>query len=170
MRRSRKTLPLVALLALAGCGDKSDGTGPGQVATERFAATFAGTSVVPVTTATSTGRITLDVVDDSLLRFSLNVTNMTGITQAHLHTGASGANGAILAWLLPVNGTAAQSPSVALDGEIAIGDISPTWIRGTPRLAMDSVKALARAGRLYVDVHTSAFPNGEVRGQIAKLP
>ena len=95
---------------------------------------------------------------------------MAGITQAHLHTAAAGANGNVLAWLLPVNGNAAQAGSVALTGVVSLGDIAPSWIRGTPRLAMDSVVALMRAGRVYVDLHSTTFTNGELRGQVAKLP
>jgi CHRD domain len=168
MLRSRYSFPALALLSLAGCGGAavSDSTGPVD---ERFSATLAGTSVVPATTSTSAGTLTLEA-RDSTLGFSLSITNMTGVTQAHLHSAAAGANGATLVWLLPVNGNNAQTPSVTLDGVISLGDIAPSWVRGSPRLAMDSVKALMRAGKVYVDVHTSAFTNGEVRGQIAKMP
>ncbi|MDZ7631054.1 MAG: CHRD domain-containing protein [Gemmatimonadaceae bacterium] len=171
MLRSRTTLPTLALLTLAGCGGSDAGgdtTGP---AAERFSATLAGSSVVPATTSTNSGTISLESVPgDSIVKFSLSVSNMAGITQAHLHSGAAGANGAILAWLLPVNGTAAQAPSVALDGVISLGDIAPSWIRGTPRLTMDSVKALMVAGRVYVDLHSSTNTAGELRGQVARLP
>lgn len=171
MLRSRTTLSALALLTLAGCGagaGDSDGTGP---APERFTATLSGAGVVPATASTTTGSITFSSVPgDSILTYSLSVSNMTGVTQAQLHSGAAGANGPILAWLLPVNGNAAQAPSVALDGVISLGDIAPAWIRTNPRLTMDSVKALMIAGRAYVDVHSSAFPNGELRGQIGRAP
>ncbi len=170
MLRSRSTLPTLALLTLAGCGSSGGDatTGP---AGEKFSATLAGTSAVPATASTNTGSITLSIVPgDSILKFELSVGNMAGITQAHLHTAAAGANGNVLAWLLPVNGNAAQAGSVALTGVVSLGDIAPSWIRGTPRLAMDSVVALMRAGRVYVDLHSTTFTNGELRGQVAKLP
>jgi CHRD domain len=169
MRRSRICLSAITVAALAGCGDKGGGdtTGPEG---EKFSAQLSGSSVVPAVTTTSTGSIQLQLVGDTLINFSLSVAGMTGVTQAHLHNAAAGANGATLVWLLPVNGNAAQPPSVPLTGVIATGDIEPTWVRGNPRLAMDSVKALLRAGRLYVDVHSSAFTNGEIRGQVARTP
>ncbi len=170
MLRSRTTLPALALLSLAGCGGGAAADGGLGPAPERFTATLAGSSVVPATTSTVTGSISFEAMTDSTLSYSLSVTNMTGVTQAHLHSAAAGANGTTLVWLLPVNGNAAQAPSVALDGVISIGDISPTWVRGTPRLAMDSVKALMRAGRVYVDVHSSTFTAGEIRGQVARAP
>jgi hypothetical protein len=169
MFRPHKALPALALLSLAGCGGNATGDDALGPADERFNATLAGSSVVPATTSTSSGTITLEA-RDSTLSFTLSVANMGGITQAHLHNAAAGANGATLVWLLPVNGNAAQAPSVVLDGVISLGDISPAWVRGTPRLAMDSVKALMRAGRVYVDVHSSTFTNGELRGQIARAP
>lgn len=166
MLRLRSTSALLAVLAMTGCGGDGDGTaGP---ASEKFSGSLNGASMVPATASTTTGRVTFETVGDSTLRFSLSVVNMTGITQAHLHSGAAGATGQLLVWLLPVNGTAAQAPSVTLDGEISIGDIAPAWIRGTPRLAMDSVKALMRTGRVYVDVHSSAFTGGEIRGQVSR--
>ena len=168
MLRSRTTFPTLALLTLAGCGGSAAGdtTGP---ASEKFSAALAGSSVVPATTSTSSGSITFEA-RDSTLSYSLSVANMGGITQAHLHTAASGANGATIVWLLPVNGNSAQAPSVTLDGVISIGDIAPAWVRSSPRIAMDSVKALMRAGKVYVDVHSSTFTNGELRGQVARTP
>jgi hypothetical protein len=170
MHRTHSTLKALALLTLAGCGSGGGGDDTTGPAPERFTATLAGSSVVPATTSAKTGSITFETVGDSMVNYSLSVASMSGITQAHLHNAASGANGAILAWLLPVNGNAAQAASVELDGVISIGDIAPAWIRGTPRLAMDSVKALMRAGRVYVDVHSSTFTNGELRGQVARQP
>jgi hypothetical protein len=168
--RARTSLPALALLTLAGCGGDGADTTAGP-APERFVATLNGASVVPATTSTNTGTVTFESApSDTVMAFTLSVGRMTGITQAHLHNAAAGANGPILVWLLPVNGTAAQTPSVELSGTISLGNIEPSWVRGTPRLAMDSVKALMRAGRLYVDVHSSAFTNGELRGQVQRAP
>ena len=171
MRLSRTLVPAVTLALVTACGGKAGSDDPTGPTSEKFSATLSPGAVVPATTSTSTGAITFSSVPgDSIVSFSLSVTNMAGITQAHLHSGAPGASGAILAWLLPVNGTAAQTPSVSLDGVISLGDIAPSWVKGTPRIAIDSVKALMRKGLVYVDVHSSTFTNGELRGQLAKLP
>ncbi len=171
MSRSRTTLPVLALFALAGCGAKDGPETPAGPTAERFTAVLNGTGVVPATTSTVIGSVSFSAVPgDSILSYTVSVANMTGVTQAHLHNATAGANGAIVAWLLPVNGNAAQAPSVTLDGVISLGEIAPTWIRGAPRLAMDSVKALMRAGRLYVDVHSSTFTAGEIRGQVQRAP
>lgn len=171
MIRARNALPALALLTIAGCGGSDGADTTAGPAPERFTAVLNAAGVVPATTSASTGTISFESVPgDSAMSFSLSVTNMGGITQAHLHNAAAGANGPALAWLLPVNGNAAQAPSVTLDGVISLGNIEPAWIRGTPQLAMDSVKALLRAGRLYVDVHSSTFTAGEIRGQVQRAP
>ncbi len=171
MIRARTALPALALLTLSACGGNDGADTAAGPAPERFTAVLNGASVVPATTSTSTGSIRFESAPgDSVMSFSLSVANMGGITQAHLHNAAAGANGPTLAWLLPVNGNAAQQPSVTLNGEISLGTIEPAWIRSNPRLAMDSVKALLRAGRLYVDVHSSTSTAGEIRGQVQRAP
>lgn len=152
--------------SLAACGDDA-ATAPRG---ERFTAQLLGTNVVPAVTTTASGSATFEVVNDTLIRYTLDVAGITGVTQANVHTGAAGANGAILLWLLPGNGTAAQTPSVDLTGTIAEGEIARSWIRGTPQISLDSLKALFRAGRAYVNVRTQLRTAGEIRGQIQPAP
>jgi hypothetical protein len=165
MRFLRPALPL-ALASLAAC-ESNDGTAP---AGERFFADLSGANEVPAVTTTATGRAEFELVNNDVIRFTLNVTGMTGITQAHIHTGSATQNGPVRVWLLPVNGTAGQSPSVELTGTIAEGDIARDWVRGTPVITFDSLKTLIRGGGTYVNVHTQLRAGGEIRGQIARVP
>jgi hypothetical protein len=79
------------------------------------------------------------------------VVNTIGVTgsEAHIHQGAPGQNGPVVASL-------AQTPSGSgiWTGKIAVTDAQINSI-------MD--------GGFYVDVHSAAFPEGELRGQIAQL-
>lgn len=165
MRRLRPTLPLV-LASLAAC-DGNDGTAP---AGERFFADLSGANEVPAVVTTATGRAEFELINNDVIRFTLNVTGMTGITQAHIHTGTTTQNGPVRVWLLPVNGTGGQQPSVELTGTIAEGDIARDWVRGTPVITFDSLKTLIRGGGAYVNVHTQLRTGGEIRGQIARVP
>lgn len=153
---------LMMSVVLASCGGDG-GTAP---AVEKFSATLAGSSEVPAVTSTASGTVAFEAVGDTALSFSLQVTGLTGATMGHIHTGAAGVNGGIIVWLLPANGTAAQVPSQPLTGVISTGTIAQAWVRGTPAISLDSLKKLMRAKAVYVNVHTSAFANGEIRGQI----
>lgn len=166
MRRLRLSLPL-ALASLAACGEGNDGTAP---AGERFFADLNGANEVPAVTTTATGRAEFEFINNDAIRFTLNVTGMSGITQAHIHTGTATQNGPIRIWLLPVNGTATQTPSVELTGTIAEGDIARDWVRGTPVITFDSLRTLIRNNVTYVNVHTQLRTGGEIRGQIARVP
>jgi hypothetical protein len=99
----------------------------------------------------------------------VSTTSITGVTMAHIHTGVAGVNGGVLVWLAPPNGTAPQAASGAINGQLAAGRFNASWIRGVggqPAITLDSLKKLMRTGAAYVNVHTSAFGGGEVRGQI----
>ena len=164
-RLGRIVLTTVAAAGLvSGCGSDGTGTGP---AVERWSATLAGSNEVPaVTTTTASGTATFEAVGDTAISFTVSVTGLTGMTMGHIHTGASTVNGGILVWLLPANGTAAQSPSPQLTGVISTGTLAQSWIRGSPAITLDSLKKLMRTRTAYVNVHTSAFGGGEIRGQV----
>jgi hypothetical protein len=84
--------------------------------------------------------------------FGLTVRNLEGVTGAHVHRGAAGANGPIVVSLSAPTGweTAASSGCVRVASSLARA------IRRNPR-------------RYYVSVHTDALPNGAIRGQLRRL-
>lgn len=165
MRITRRMLGLGALLVgtFAGCSESDEGTGP---TAERWSAALAGSNEVPAVTTSASGSATFEAVGDTAISFSVSVTGLTGTTQGHIHTGAAGVNGGVLVWLLPANGTAAQAPAPTLTGVISTGTIARSWIRGTTPITLDSLKALMRSRLVYVNIHTSTFTGGELRGQI----
>ena len=113
-----------------------------------------GASVVPAVTTTSTGLFSsyLDPLTRRLA-FRVDVTGLAGITSAHIHRGAAGVNGPVLYNLTSTPGSFTPA----------------TPITGTLQLTEADVADLL-AGNLYVDIHTTAFPNGQVRGQILLQP
>jgi hypothetical protein len=161
-----RTIALATLaLSLAACGDDETTT----PAPERWSASLNGASEVPPVTTTATGAASFEAVGDTAISYSITLNGITGVTMGHIHTGAAGVNGGVMVWLLPPNGSAAQAPSGAINGAAASGRITQAWIRGVggqPAISLDSLKRLMRSGNAYVNVHTSAFGGGEVRGQI----
>lgn len=106
--------------------------------------------------------------DGNTLQYKLNVANIENVTQAHIHlnpTSGTG-NGPILVWLYP------SAPPLQLipgrtDGQLAEGEITAANLRGPlAGKTLADLIALIEADNTYVNVHTTAFPGGEIHGPV----
>lgn len=153
----RGWLAIIALLLLASCG-KSDsstasvgsatvaGTAASQEPVNTFAAALTGAEEAPPTQSTALGSGTLVVDSDN--RNAIATVTTTGIqgTAAHIHEGAPGVSGPVL---FPLSET---SPG------------SGIW---TAKITLTEAQFNSlQAGNFYFNVHSTAFPNGEIRGQL----
>jgi hypothetical protein len=150
MRRSTLAVSLCLVLALgfAGCDNDED--------TEKFIAALTGASEVPPTGSTGTGSATFEL-DGTTVTFDLQVNGITGVTAAHIHSGAAGVNGPIRVNLFLGPTTGAQNGRL-VQGSFTASDVQV--------LSFDAILAEMRAGTAYVNVHSVAFPTGEIRGQV----
>jgi hypothetical protein len=107
-----------------------------------------GAGVVPPSgsSATGLGRFTLNRPANTIT-YHLAVSGMSG-TSAHLHLGAAGAGNPAI--LHPLSGGAT------------------VWQGTTPALTPADVVTLLNEG-IFVDVHSAAFPGGEIRGQLVPV-
>ncbi len=145
-RRTATQMSLAAMLvagaALTGCSVMNK-----QSSLVAFTTQLRGANEVPANASTGSGSV--DAVFDTstnLLRWKVNYTRLSGpATAGHFHGPAAiGANaGVALGWASPV-----RSP---MDGSATL----------TPAQAADLM-----AGRWYANIHTAAYPAGEVRGQM----
>ena len=106
-----------------------------------------GASEVPPSSSTATGRGRADLNPETL-GISIAITT-TGVaaSAAHLHIGAAGVNGAII---VPLT-----------EGPVG------AWT-SAPGATLTQAQAVAfAAGGTYFNVHSAAFPGGEIRGQAA---
>lgn len=168
-RFSRSAASLVGALlvgaALANCSDDETPVAPTPLV--KFRATLVGSEEVPpvVTTATGSSEFTLSRTNDTLF-VSITVNGLSNVRFGHFHTGARGANGAVVATLVePPTLTGPQN------GRIGRQFITATNLSGT--LAGQPLSALVsqlRAGGIYVNLHTDANAGGELRGQVALVP
>ena len=139
-----------APIALAACGmaPKADSTPMGSAGSVTFSATLSGAAEVPANTSAASGKLdaTLDKANNAL-RWTMTYSGLTGpATMAHFHGPAMpGANA----------GVAVPFPSA----------ISPA--AGETTLTLMQIEDLM-AGKWYVNVHTAAFPGGEIRGQMMR--
>jgi hypothetical protein len=102
--------------------------------------------------------------DGSTLNFQIRVANTTGVFAAHLHQAPAGANGPVVVTLLM------QDPSGLVNGVLAEGMITNENLVG-PLLdmeIMDLIKEIQN-GNIYVNIHTSVNPSGELRGQVSEI-
>ncbi len=104
-----------------------------------------GAEEVPAVSSTATGTGTIKVNDDMTVSGSVTTKNIKGIA-AHIHSGATGKNGP------PVIPLEQTSPGV--------------WsVPAGSKLTADQYKTY-KAGELYVNVHSAAHQDGEIRGQL----
>jgi hypothetical protein len=113
----------------------------------------------PVQT-TASGSATFELQSNSTIQFNVNVTGITGVTMAHIHTAVADSAGPIAVTLFT-----SANPTGPLTGTLASGTFDESKIE-LPGVSMDSLLVLMRSGRTYVNVHTEANPDGEIRAQI----
>lgn len=144
---------LLAALALVACEGGDD--------EERYRATLSGAAEVPpqTTNATGTARFT---VDGAELDYTLDVQNITGVIAAHIHPGAAGENKPPIVFLF-----SQAAPGVSISaGSLAAGSVNASNMIASQGVSYDSMLSLIRRGNAYVNVHTTAVPQGLIRGQI----
>jgi len=100
--------------------------------------------------------------DGAALSYELIVANITDVQAAHIHLAPVGTNGSVVAFLFHGPATSGRTQGVLAQGTITAADlIGP--LTGHP--LTDLVSAM-QAGDTYANVHTTAHPAGEIRGQI----
>jgi len=127
---------------------------------EKFNAKLSGQEEVPPVQTTASGMAWFKPMQDKVW-FKLNVTNMQGVTQAHIHTGKQDENGP------PVVTLYKSDTPQPINGKLAYGNITANLLEGPMKGKQISDLATAMSnGSTYVNVHTEKYPNGEIRGQI----
>jgi hypothetical protein len=99
------------------------------------------------------------------LQWTLEVENITDVTAAHIHLGATGENGDVLIPLYTGPVKEGEFSGTLAEGTLSLADI-PVVQGMTP----DQVFGAIQSGGTYVNVHTEQNPNGEIRGQIVFTP
>lgn len=100
--------------------------------------------------------------DGKTLHYKLIVANIANVTQAHIHLAPAGANGPVVAFLFHGPTTNGRFDGVLAQGAITSANLVGP-LTGQPLSAL--INAVS-AGNTYVNVHTTAYPAGEIRGQI----
>ncbi len=132
-------LPALCLLLLAGCS-KDKPFGPNTV---HLGGKLSGQQEVPARLTEANGEMfmTLDL-DTRVLTYEIPYNGLTPVA-GHFHRGAGGVNGPV-----EISFTSLKSP-----------------IRG--QVTLEPIQAEGfQTGQYYANLHTTKFPNGEIRGQV----
>ncbi|MFN2167581.1 MAG: CHRD domain-containing protein [Anaerolineae bacterium] len=107
--------------------------------------------------------------DGSQMKYKLVVNGLDNTIMAHIHVAsAPGANGPVVLWLYP-DAPPFQPTLISGIFNGLLGSRTVTSADLVGPLAGMSLEDLVTAideGRAYVNVHTTAFPAGEIRGTI----
>ena len=143
MLKSYAFLALASVTLLSAC-DKKEVTPPAATVVN-LSATINGAQQVPVNSSTATGNFVGKYDSGTkVLTYTVTYQGFTP-TAAHIHLGAPGANGSV---------------------SIPFANL-PSPITGSVPLSADQADKILNNG-MYVNMHSTASPNGEIRGDIRK--
>lgn len=128
---------LLATAVLAVCASVAQGQ-------TVFTVNMDGAQVPAATAFTGSGTVTLNAAETQITVAVTHDIPNGNVTDGHIHQGAPGVNGGIV---LPFPGQGANPINEVIN-------VSPAQV------------AVLKAGNYYINIHTFAFPGGEIRGQI----
>lgn len=133
---------------------------------QKFAAKLLGRNEVPPVKTDATGRLALVLSKDKKrLFYRLEVNQLNRFISAHLHLGAVGVNGPIVAFLF-----GETIPGISVDRGIIKGTLTAEKLTGPlqGKKIADLVRKINK-GQIYVNAHTEQHPDGEIRGQVRQV-
>jgi hypothetical protein len=155
---------VVALLAI--------GAPAGVVAQGTFDARLSGFQEVPPISTNGNGRFSANVAGsgaDLRIEYELRYSGLGApATAAHVHFGQRGVSAAVSAFLCGGGNKPACPAEGTVTGTIRAGDVIGPENRGIAAGQIDELVRAMRAGVTYANVHSTQYPEGEIRGQIAE--
>jgi hypothetical protein len=111
-------------------------------------------------------------IEDSQISYTLTYTLENPATVAHIHFAQRHVGGGVIAFLCG-GGTKPPCPPgvgspATVSGVITPADILGPASQGIEPGSFDEAVRAIRAGATYANVHSTRWPNGEIRGQIGK--
>lgn len=167
---SKSPVVIVALIGLVALAAPS-------FAQTSFTATLNAAQVVGGTAspATGTATLTLNAAQDTLT-YSITLTGLDldglqtpadpsdNVTNFHFHAAAVGVNGPVVFGLIAPG----HDPDDLAINPVA-GTVSGAW-ENTDVNPLSGQLANLLAGGLYLNVHTTTYPGGAIRGQVLPVP
>jgi hypothetical protein len=120
--------------------------------------------VLPVT-SNARGNATVRVTDNTIeIIFKLDPLPATPITAVHIHVGAPGSNGPVIFTLFN------RTVGIPLANPLRLA-LDTINLQRRPEVGVSNIEDAVNAilsGNAYINIHTTAFPEGEIRGQFIR--
>ncbi len=164
-------LGALILTTLMGCSkdqalvtakdDHSEVTFDRRSSNFNFTAALKGQNEIPPKETTAAGNAVVKISkDESFIYYKLIVANIENVLASHFHMAPPDENGPVVAFLFSGPATG-RTDGVLAEGTITAGDVI-----GPLAGDLDALIDRIRRGRIYVNVHTTAIPSGELRGNL----
>ena len=131
-----------------------------------------GAQEVPAVATDASGAATVTVNDvRTEVGVDLEIADITGVTQIHIHAELPGFNGPVIFFLCTNLGNGPDGvPACPSAGGIVSRTLTAADFVAQGKLpAFDNAVLALLAGNTYINVHTEANPSGEIRGQIGPV-
>jgi hypothetical protein len=146
----------------------------------RFTASLSGSAESPTNNSPGSGHVVLTLdVDEGTMEVETTFANLVGtVTEAHIHapTLAVGTGIADPATQLPSLG---EFPTGMAQGDyerelnlLQVDSYNPSFYSASGGTVGDALGVLfnaLQAGQAYFDIHTTTFPDGEIRGFLSRV-
>ena len=166
MQRLFVTATSIALLGFAGTA----------LAHDDLDTRLKGYQEVPAVSSAAVGRFkaTFDKASNSI-HYEVSYSGLEGdVRQSHIHFGQRGVSGGISLWLCQTTNNPSPTPATTpvcpqsgtVTGVLTSANVIGPAGQGIAAGEFAEILAAIRAGIAYVNVHSSKFPGGEIRGQL----
>jgi hypothetical protein len=156
-----KTLAIVAIaiVVVAVGGVTTNSISLAFAQGQKFMAKLSGQDEVPPTDSQATGMAEFTPMGTDSVMYSVNASNIQGVTAGLIHLGKQGENGPVVVTLFKYDSPMNQ---VSESGSFTADKFEGPW---AGKKLSDAATAMTN-GETYVNIHTEKNPNGEIRGQI----
>lgn len=130
----------------------------------QFNASLKGKYSVPANDSKGAGQAIVRISkDESKIHYKLITANIENVLFAHFHMAPAGSNGGVVTTLYFNEN---PQPSGPANGVLAEGYIMADDVTGALSGDLDGLIDAIRNGMIYINVHTTSVPSGELRGQL----
>jgi hypothetical protein len=146
---------------------------------DQLGALLTGYEESPSVSTTGRGEFTATISPHGVIQYTETYSGLqAAVTQSHIHVGQLGVNGSVVIFLCQTatnpdpTSLAPQCPQEGtVTGTITSANVIAGATASQQLLAGDlgAVIAAIRAGAAYANVHTTASPGGEIRGQLRTI-